>query len=39
MVDMAMEGHLSDRELRKYSSGATAPLTLARTPIAMTTAK
>ena len=33
IVDIAMDGHRSERELRKYSSGPTLALARARRPI------
>jgi hypothetical protein len=39
MVEIAMDGHRSERELRKYSSAVTAVLLRPRTPMIITTVK
>jgi hypothetical protein len=39
MVDMAIDGHFSERALKKYSSARTSLRTRARTPMTMMAVK
>ncbi len=39
MVEMAIDGHLSDRELRKYSSAVTGPRVRERMPMTRVSTK